>query len=100
MYKPTQRKFDTLGKGLLAGLILPVVLFFCIYLTRENEVSFINYMNNMWQMQTLLKVGSLCVFANSGLFWFFLNKKYEKAARGVLAATILYAFVVIISKAI
>ena len=49
-------------------------------------------------MQALIKLGSLCVFANVGVFWLFLQKKYEKAARGVLGATILYAFVVLISR--
>lgn len=99
--QPRKRnKIDTIGVGLMTGLILPVVLFFMVYVMKETEVSFVEYIRGMWRMQALVKLGSLCVFANVAVFWYFLKKKYEKAARGVLGATILYAFVVLISRAI
>jgi hypothetical protein len=53
----------------------------------------------MWRLQALIKIFSLCVFTNLAAFWGFLRLKYERAARGVLGATILYAIVVLISKA-
>lgn len=95
-----KHKFDTVGIGSLTGLVLPVLIFFIVFLAQGNEGSFNDYIKGMWRMQALIKLGSLCVFANVGVFWIFLQKKYEKAARGVLGATILYAFVVLISRAI
>lgn len=98
MQRRKKNKLDTLGIGLMAGLLLPIIIFFVVYLTKETTVSFSEYIRGMWKMQALIKLGSLCVFANVAVFWIFLQKKYEKAARGVLGATILYAFVVLISR--
>ncbi len=98
MQRRKSNTFDTVGVGLLVGLILPIAIFFIVFLVKESEVSFVDYVKGMWRMQALIKLGSLCVFANVAVFWIFLKKKYEKAARGVLGATILYAFVVLISR--
>lgn len=100
MRQRKRNKPDTVGVGLLAGLLLPVLIFFMVYLIKETTVSFTEYIKGMWKMQALIKLVSLCVFANVAVFWIFLKKKYEKAARGVLGATILYAFIVLISRAI
>lgn len=100
MQRRKKNKYDTVGIGVLTGLILPIAIFFIVYLIGENEMSFTNYISGMWRMQALVKIGSLCVFTNVAAFWIFLRLKYEKAARGVLGATILYAFVVLISRAI
>ena len=98
MQRRKKNRIDRLETGLLAGLVLPVVIFFAVYLAKGSEGTFLDYIKGMWRMQALIKLGSLCVFANVGVFWLFLQKKYEKAARGVLGATILYAFVVLISR--
>lgn len=100
MQRRSKNKYDTPGVGLITGLVLPVFLFFIVYLVKENTVSFVQYIKGMWHMQALIKLGSLCVFANAAVFWIFLKAKYEKAARGVLGATLLYAFVVLISRTI
>lgn len=100
MQKRKRNKLDNVGVGMLAGVLVPLIIFFVVYLMSEKEVSFENYLKGMWRMQALVKLGTLCVLANLGIFWFFLNKKFEKAARGVIAATFLYAFAVIVSRGI
>ena len=99
MQQKQRKKFDKVGIGLIAGLALPMVVFCAIYLIRESSLSFSDYVESLWKIHVLLKVGSLCVFANIALFWGFLYLKYERAARGVLGATLLWAFVVLISRA-
>ncbi len=97
-----QRKknaLDTVGIGLLSGFLLPVIIFFLVYVFNENEVPFLQYVKGLWHLQALVKLGSLCVFANLLIFMGFLRIKYERAARGVLGATIIYAIVVLISRA-
>ena len=96
----SKSRFDNVGIGFFIGMLLPVLVFFVVFLMDENGNSFSEYMNGLWHLHVLVKLGSLCVFANVGVFWIFLQKKYEKAARGVLGATILYAFAVLISRAI
>ncbi len=92
-------KLDNMGIGLLAGFLMPVIIFFAVYYINERGISFSNYVGNLMYLHALVKLGSLCVFANSAVFMGFIKLKYDKAARGVLAATIIYAFVVLISRA-
>lgn len=100
MQKNRKKKLDNVGLGVSIGLMLPLIIFMGIYVVRHNSISFSDYVESLWKIHVLLKVGSLCVFANVAAFWGFLSLKYERAARGVLGATLLYAFVVLISKAL
>ena len=95
-----KNKFDNLALGFLIGFLIPPVIFFAVYHFNDHKGSFIDYINGLWKMQALVKLGSLCVFANVGAFWLFLNSKAEKSARGILGATILYALFVLISRAV
>lgn len=99
MQQIKRKKLDRMGLGLIAGFLLPVLVFFLVYLVGESSVSFSDYLKSMWRLQALVKIMSLCVFTNLALFWGFLKLKYERAARGVLGATIIYAFAVLISRA-
>ncbi|MGM0620885.1 MAG: hypothetical protein ACQETJ_07570 [Bacteroidota bacterium] len=85
--------------GFLAGFSVPVIIFLVVYFFGEKNVSFSNYVNSLWHLQALVKLGSLCVFANLLVFMGFIKINYERAARGVLGATIIYAMAVLISKA-
>jgi len=99
MPKRKNKKLDAVGVGLLVGLLLPLLVFVVVYLVRDSSIGFSDYINSLWKIHVLMKVGSLCVLANVAAFWGFLSLKYERAARGVLGATLLYAFVVLISRA-
>lgn len=99
MQRRKKNKLDNTGIGLLLGFLLPVVVFFAVYFISERGITFSNYVGNLWYLQSLVKLGSLCVFANSAVFMGFIKLKYDKAARGVLGATIIYAFAVLISRA-
>lgn len=99
--KPRKKnKADHLGIGFLIGFMFPLLIFFVVYVSKGNEGTFLAYLSGLWHLQALVKLASLCVFANVAIFWIFIKLKYEKAARGVLGATILYAFVVLISRAV
>ena len=100
MQRNRRNKLDQLGIGLLAGMLLPLFIFVIVYLVNNNSLTFSDYIKSLWKIHVLLKVGSLCIFANLAIFLGFLHLKYERAARGVLAATLLYAFVVLISRAV
>lgn len=92
-------RFDNVGIGFLIGFILPVIVFAIVYLIGKNDISIPEYMKSLQQLNVLVKLGSLCVFVNSAVFMGFIKLKYEKTARGILGATIVYAFVILISKA-
>lgn len=99
MQRRRRKKNDSFGVGMLTGFLVPVVIFFAVYFFSETTVSIANYIKSLWRLQALVKLGSLCVFANVAVFFGFLRIKHEQAARGVLGATIIYALFVLISKA-
>ena len=90
---------NKLKYGFWPGLIFPLIIFLILYLVRYKEVGFLDYLQSLWHFQLLVKLMALCVLPNLLLFLTFLKKKQDMAARGVLIATFLYAFLVIISKA-
>lgn len=98
MIPRTKYRFDQILIGLLIGLILPVIIFFITYKVKYDDLEFMVYLQQIWQMKILLKILSLCVFPNLGVFLLFLRIKYERAARGVVMATFMYAFLVLIAK--
>ena len=98
MQRRRTNKLDNVGIGFFAGFVLPVIVFFVVWLIGKNEMSLSDYTQTLMQLNVLIKLGSLCVFLNSALFMGLINLKFEKTARGVLGATIIYAFVVLISR--
>ena len=99
MTRRKQNPLDSLVIGLLTGFFVPVIVFFAVYFFGEKGIEFKNYVGNLWHLHALVKLGSLCVFANLLAFWGFIKLKYDQAARGVLGATIIYALAILISKA-
>lgn len=99
MKRRKHKPMDSTATGFLVGFLVPVVVFFAVFFFGEQDISLKNYVGNLWHLQALVKLGSLCVFANLLAFWGFIRLKYDQAARGVLGATIIYALVILISKA-
>ncbi len=99
MQRRRTNRFDNIGIGFLIGFLVPVIVFFIVYLIGKNEISVSEYIKSLEQLNVLVKLGSLCVFLNSAIFMGFIKLKFEKTARGILGATILYAFVILISRA-
>lgn len=99
MQRRRTNRFDNVGIGFLIGFIVPVIVFFVVYLIGKSEISISEYIKSLEQLNVLVKLGSLCVFLNSAIFMGFIKLKFEKTARGILGATILYAFVILISRA-
>lgn len=100
MQRRRKNKLDHTGIGFLIGFSVPVLVFIIAYLLGNRAVSLADFATGLWKLNVLIKLGSLCVFVNSIVFMGFIRLKFEKTARGILGATILYAFVVLISKAI
>jgi hypothetical protein len=99
MQRRRTNRFDNVGIGFLIGFILPIFVFFVVYLIGENEISVTEYIKSLQKLNVLIKLGSLCVFVNSAVFMGFIKLKFEKTARGMLGATIIYAFAILISRA-
>jgi len=99
MQRRKVNKFDNVGIGIFVGFILPVIVFFAVWAIGKNEMTVSDYTKSLMQLNVLVKLGSLCVFVNSAAFMGFIKLKFEKTARGILGATIIYAFAILISRA-
>ena len=95
-----RNRFDRILMGWLIGAIVPLIIFLITYQVKYSEMDFLVYLKDLWQMKMFLKLLSLCVYANLGLFFVFYRLKYDMAARGVIMATFMYAFLVLIAKLI
>jgi uncharacterized membrane protein len=93
-----QKKNDRLLTGLLAGLLLPLFIFLIIYVARYPDVPLSKYLGELWRSDLLMKIMSLCVFPNLFLFLLYIRRKMDRISRGILAATLFYALLVILSK--
>jgi hypothetical protein len=100
MASKNRNKYDRLITGWLIGTFFPLIVFLIVYQTKYSNVEFLYFLKSMWNMKILLKLLSLCVFPNLGFFFLFYRMKYDMAARGVIMATFMYAFVVLIAKLI
>lgn len=99
MIRRKQKRFDSAGIGFLLGFSVPVLVFFLVYLFSDQDEPFKSYISNMWRLHALVKLASLCIFANILTFMGFIRLKYDQSARGVLGATIIYGLAILISRA-
>lgn len=93
-----KNKIDQLKFGFWPGLLMPMIVFIIVYVLKGENQPLSQYISGLWMFDVLIKLLSLCVFPNLLLFLFFIRKKYDRAARGVLMATFVYAFIVLFSK--
>ena len=100
MFTHKRNRFDRILSGWLLGTIVPMVIFLITYEVKYSEIEFSVYLKNLWNMKLFLKILSLCVFPNLGFFLLFYKIKYDMAARGVIMATFMYTFMVLIAKLI
>jgi hypothetical protein len=99
MPRRKRKPFDNPGVGFLLGFLIPILIFLGIYYFGERNSSFNTYLNSLWRLHALVKLMSLCVFANLLVFMGFIRLKYDQSARGVLGATIIYGLAILISRA-
>jgi hypothetical protein len=80
--------------GLTLGMIVPLIVFFLYFLFRHGEVEFLTYLGFLHKYGLLFRVISLCVLVDLPLFYFFIQFKYWRGARGVVMSCFFYAFAV------
>ncbi|MDZ7739430.1 MAG: hypothetical protein U5K32_10290 [Bacteroidales bacterium] len=93
--RPASDRFIT---GFLAGLLLPLVVFFVVYLFTGDGMSLKEYTERILSRNILSHTISLCVFPNIVIFLIFNRSDRLISARGVLGVTILWAIAVFAVK--
>jgi hypothetical protein len=90
-------KYDRLAVGLAGGLLLPVLAFLVSWLILSDGPlsQYIERFQNFNRISSLI---SLSALSNLLLFFLFLWKNMYSSARGVIFATLILAFVMLIVK--
>ena len=92
-------KRDNRSLGLALGLIVPVIVFFIIYLIRFNYYTVGEYFEILGQESRLLTfVSAWCLVANIGLFTLFINTERYNTAKGVFIVTVTYGILFLLTK--
>ena len=92
------KKLDHFLAGFIPGIFLPLLVYVIYFTIRDPKLALVDQVIRMKEAGTLTYYLSLSALANLGIFFLFLNSNAEKAARGVVAATIVYVFAVLISQ--
>jgi hypothetical protein len=93
----SEKKFNTLLTGLIPALILPSLTLLGFWIIKSDR-GFVEFLQQFQQMDMLSKVVSLAAIPNLLLFFLFIWTNRNFSARGVIFATLLLAFVMLILK--
>jgi uncharacterized BrkB/YihY/UPF0761 family membrane protein len=96
MGRARQKKFDRILNGFLAGLFIPAAIFFGIYIFRYEQIPISEYLSQLWKLNITFKILSLCGFANLLLFFWFYRNKMDRAAKGIIMGTLVYALLFLV----
>lgn len=93
-----KNKLDAILFGLLSGLVLPIVILGIFYLTTYAYLTVPDFLRKMAFFEVIIKILSLCAISNMGIFFLYYYLHMDKAAKGVIFATFIYAFGVMAYK--
>jgi len=93
----SNKKFDTLLTGLIPGLILPFLALLGFWIVKS-DLGLSDFLVQLKQMNVLSKVVSLAAIPNLLLFFIFIWTHRNFSARGVIFATLVLAFFMLILK--
>lgn len=91
-------KRDTVWRGFITGLILPLIGFYFFNLTFFHYWDVSQFANYVLELNLLAPVLSLSIIFNGVAFFLFLRAGADLSARGVLLATMIYGIAVIYFK--
>ena len=87
-------RYDNVILGFVSGLILPFLVGIITYLFSTDGMDIIEYLKQISRTNIITHSISLCVFPNVLIFLVFNRLDMLKAAKGVLAVTIIWALIV------
>lgn len=91
-------KRDTLVRGMVAGLLAPLLGFYFFNVLFFDYWTISQFTNHILELNLIAPVLSLSIIFNGAAFFLFLRAGADYSARGVLLATMLYGIAVIYFK--
>lgn len=90
--------WDKFYVGLIAGLLPPIIAILGYYLINYSYMTKGEFIRYLQMGQTYTQLITLCVLTNLVPFYLFINKEKYNATKGVLAATFVWAALVVFLK--
>jgi hypothetical protein len=91
-------RFDRVVTGLLSGLLFPLLVGLIIFLFSSGGMTLSGYLARIAETKIITHSITLCVFPNIIIFLIFNRFDMLRAARGMLAVTIVWAVIVFAVK--
>jgi len=93
-----RKGIDNLLTGLLLGLLFPALCFAGYARYRFPDVALNEILRHVRALELTASMLSVSVFFNLFIFFFFIWKKHDRTARGILVSTFAYAGVIVVLK--
>ncbi len=91
-------RINRMWVGTLLGIGIPILALLIYQQAKFGSLGLFEFLRTYFQMGILTHIISLSVIPNLLVFFGFINRDYLKAARGVLLATFIFAFTVLIIR--
>jgi hypothetical protein len=88
-------KLNSVGTGVLSGILVPVIAIILVFLFTSKSLSVKEYIDFLVLRNIYTHIISLCVIPNLLTFFIFIWMDYLYSARGVLVATFGFAFIIL-----
>lgn len=83
----------------MLGLVLPLLVFFIIYVSRFSTEPFGTFLHRFFSQNTLITFfGVWCLVGNIALFTYYINTGRDRTAKGIFFITLLYGIGVLLLK--
>lgn len=93
-----KENFNRMWVGTVLGIAVPFVSLLIYQALKFDSLSFVEFLRSYFRMGILSHVISLAVIPNLIVFFLFIHTDLLKSARGVLLATFLFAFTVLLLR--
>ncbi len=92
-------KRDSLPLGLALGFLAPVAGMFIYYFVQFRMFTLKEFFSVMFAQKALLTgIVSISLIANAVVFTYYINTQKDKTAKGIFAATCIYAILALLYK--
>ena len=92
-------KKDNLRLGILLGLVAPIVSLIIYYFVKFSSVSFPEFFSFLHHHKEQITAVSVpCLLLNIALFTYYINSHRDMTAKGIFAATLIYAIAALLFK--
>lgn len=92
-----EKKYNAIGYGIIPGFLLPLATLIVLWMVKYHG-GFFDFLVLFQQLGMLAKIVSLVTLSNLILFFLFIWSNRSFSARGVIFATLVIAFAVLVLK--